>query len=65
MCQSSYVIEMDKKLKELNITQVVDISNCREKAARYTGMAAAVLDKVSKQVCASQSRVAVSGVHTV
>lgn len=56
---------MDRKTEELSVTQVVDISNCREKAALYTGMAMAVLDNVSKQVCASQSRVAVSHVHTV
>uniref|UniRef100_H3C2Y7 Vitellogenin 3, phosvitinless n=1 Tax=Tetraodon nigroviridis TaxID=99883 RepID=H3C2Y7_TETNG len=49
MCQSSYVTEMDRKTKDLSITQVVDVSNCREKAALYTGMAMAVLDNISKQ----------------
>lgn len=56
---------MDGKTKDLRVTQVVDISNCREKAALYTGMAMAVLDNVSKKVCSSQSRVTASHVHTV
>nr|AQV08209.1 vitellogenin C [Seriola lalandi] len=33
----------------MTITQVVDVTNCREKAAIYRGMATAVLDQVSKQ----------------
>lgn len=42
--------------KDMTITQVVDVSGCREKAAIYRGMATAVLDKVSKQVCLSHCR---------
>lgn len=42
--------------KDMTITQVVDIGGCREKAAIYRGMAAAVLDNVSKQVCLSHCR---------
>lgn len=60
MCQSNYVTEMDSETKDLSITQVVDISNCRELAMLNTGMAMAVLDNISKQVCTPQSRVAVS-----
>lgn len=41
---------MNRETRELSVTQVVDINNCREKAARYTGMATTVLDNVSKQV---------------
>lgn len=53
MCQSTYVTEMNNETKELSVTQVVDIHNCRDKAAKYTGVAMAVLDDVSKQVCSS------------
>ncbi|XP_029285316.1 LOW QUALITY PROTEIN: vitellogenin 3, phosvitinless [Cottoperca gobio] len=48
-CRSHYYTEEDTKTKEMNITQVVDVSNCREKAAMYRGMATAVLDQVAKQ----------------
>nr|ADD63988.1 vitellogenin C [Thunnus thynnus] len=48
-CQSNYAIEQNKETKDMTITQVVDVGNCREKAAIYRGMATAVLDKVSKQ----------------
>ncbi|XP_011613259.2 vitellogenin 3, phosvitinless [Takifugu rubripes] len=48
-CQSTYVTEMNDETKELSVTQVVDIDNCRDKAAKYTGVAMAVLDNVSKQ----------------
>uniref|UniRef100_A0A4W6DUS7 Vitellogenin 3, phosvitinless n=1 Tax=Lates calcarifer TaxID=8187 RepID=A0A4W6DUS7_LATCA len=48
-CQSNYAIEEDKETKDMTITQVVDVTNCREKAAIYRGMATAVLDQVSKQ----------------
>lgn len=50
MCQSSYVTEMVGETKDLRVTQVVDVNNCREKAAQYTGMAMAALDNVSRQV---------------
>lgn len=50
MCQSSYVTEVSKETAELSITQDVDINNCRLKAAKYKGMATAVLDEVSRQV---------------
>ncbi|XP_060934837.1 vitellogenin 3, phosvitinless [Limanda limanda] len=48
-CQSNYVTEENTETKDLNITQVVDVDNCKEKAAMYRGMATAVLDQVSKQ----------------
>lgn len=35
----------------MTVTQVVDVTNCREKAERYRGMATAVLDDISKKVC--------------
>nr|QAA78850.1 vitellogenin C [Channa punctata] len=49
MCQSNYAIEENAETKELIVTQVVDVSNCRQKAAIYRGMAAAVPDQVSQQ----------------
>ncbi|XP_070765014.1 vitellogenin 3, phosvitinless [Enoplosus armatus] len=48
-CQSNYATEENVETKDMTITQVVDVSDCREKAAIYRGMATAVLDKVSKQ----------------
>ncbi|XP_028259009.1 vitellogenin 3, phosvitinless [Parambassis ranga] len=48
-CQSNYVAEENKETKDLTVTQVVDVSNCREKAAIYRGMAAAVPNKFSKE----------------
>ncbi|KAM7409515.1 hypothetical protein PAMA_001141 [Pampus argenteus] len=48
-CQSNYATEENVKTKDMTITQVVDIGNCREKAAIYRGVATAVLDKVAKQ----------------
>uniref|UniRef100_A0A3B4WJG0 Vitellogenin 3, phosvitinless n=1 Tax=Seriola lalandi dorsalis TaxID=1841481 RepID=A0A3B4WJG0_SERLL len=48
-CQSNYATEENKETKDMTITQVVDVTNCREKAAIYRGMATAVLDQVSKQ----------------
>lgn len=53
MCQSNYAIEESKETKDMIVSQVVDISNCREKAAVSGGMAAAMLDKMSQQVCFS------------
>uniref|UniRef100_A0AAQ6II12 Vitellogenin 3, phosvitinless n=1 Tax=Anabas testudineus TaxID=64144 RepID=A0AAQ6II12_ANATE len=49
MCQSNYAIEESKETKDMIVSQVVDISNCREKAAVSGGMAAAMLDKMSQQ----------------
>ncbi|KAI9519363.1 hypothetical protein NQZ68_029530 [Dissostichus eleginoides] len=49
MCQSNYATEQDVKTKDMHITQVVDVSNCKEKAAIYRGMATAVLDQDAKQ----------------
>uniref|UniRef100_A0A669BIY9 Vitellogenin 3, phosvitinless n=1 Tax=Oreochromis niloticus TaxID=8128 RepID=A0A669BIY9_ORENI len=49
MCQSNYATEINKQTNNMNITQVVDIDNCRMKAAMQNGMASAVLDKDSKQ----------------
>ncbi|XP_068175413.1 vitellogenin 3, phosvitinless [Antennarius striatus] len=48
-CQSTYATELDKETNDMKITQVVDLTTCREKAEMYSGMATAVLDKVSKQ----------------
>ncbi|KAM3620307.1 uncharacterized protein V6R79_021373 [Siganus canaliculatus] len=53
-CQSNYAVEVGKqeenmKAQDMTITQVVDITGCKEKAAIYRGMATAVLDQVSKQ----------------
>lgn len=50
-CQSNYATEENVKTNDMTITQVVDVTNCREKAAIYRGMATAVLDKESKQAC--------------
>ncbi|XP_061680894.1 vitellogenin 3, phosvitinless [Syngnathoides biaculeatus] len=49
MCQSNYAIEENKETRDMTITQVVDVTNCREKAERYRGMATAVLDDISKK----------------
>lgn len=48
MCQSNYATERDVNTTDMHITQVVDVSNCKEKAAIYRGMATAVLDQDSK-----------------
>lgn len=34
----------------MSVTQVVDVNNCRERAALYRGLATAVLDPISRQV---------------
>ncbi|XP_030582856.1 vitellogenin 3, phosvitinless isoform X2 [Archocentrus centrarchus] len=49
VCQSNYATEINRETHNMNITQVVDISNCRDKAAIQKGMATAVQDKDSKQ----------------
>ncbi|XP_036375440.1 vitellogenin 3, phosvitinless [Megalops cyprinoides] len=49
ICQSHYFIEENTSSKELFITQVVDISNCQEKAEIYTGMALAIKNKNCKE----------------
>ncbi|XP_015826097.3 vitellogenin 3, phosvitinless [Nothobranchius furzeri] len=48
-CQSNYAIEEDEDTKVWNITQVVDVTNCKEKAAIHKGMVTAVEDKLSKE----------------
>nr|XP_033476965.1 vitellogenin 3, phosvitinless [Epinephelus lanceolatus] len=48
-CQSNYATEENGETKEMTITQVVDVINCKERAAMYRGMATAVLDEVAKQ----------------
>ncbi|XP_054458092.1 vitellogenin 3, phosvitinless [Anoplopoma fimbria] len=48
-CQSNYATELNAETKDMTITKVVDVSNCREKAAIYRGLAAAVLNQVSQQ----------------
>uniref|UniRef100_A0AAQ4P1C5 Vitellogenin 3, phosvitinless n=1 Tax=Gasterosteus aculeatus aculeatus TaxID=481459 RepID=A0AAQ4P1C5_GASAC len=49
VCPSHYATEVNEETKDMAVIQVVDISNCREKAAIYKGMATAVLDDVGKQ----------------
>ncbi|KAM4629403.1 vitellogenin 3, phosvitinless [Polymixia lowei] len=49
LCQSNYAIEENTETTDVIVTQVVDFSNCREKAALYSGMASAVVDKMSKE----------------
>ncbi|KAK7128051.1 hypothetical protein R3I93_020596 [Phoxinus phoxinus] len=49
VCQSSYTVEEDSNAKELIVTQMVDIKNCQQPAALYSGMAHAPEDKLSKQ----------------
>uniref|UniRef100_A0A3Q2Y8B3 Vitellogenin 3, phosvitinless n=1 Tax=Hippocampus comes TaxID=109280 RepID=A0A3Q2Y8B3_HIPCM len=48
-CPSNYAIEENKETGDVTVTQVVDVTNCREKAERYRGMATAVLDDISKK----------------
>uniref|UniRef100_A0A3P9LDY0 Vitellogenin n=1 Tax=Oryzias latipes TaxID=8090 RepID=A0A3P9LDY0_ORYLA len=48
-CQSYYTIEENMEAKNVTISQVVDVTKCREKAEKYKGMATAVVDKLSKQ----------------
>uniref|UniRef100_A0A3Q1FEF7 Vitellogenin 3, phosvitinless n=1 Tax=Acanthochromis polyacanthus TaxID=80966 RepID=A0A3Q1FEF7_9TELE len=47
-CQSNYTVE-ELQNNEWNVTKVVDVNNCEEKAAVYRGMATAVPDKTSQQ----------------
>ncbi|XDV51975.1 hypothetical protein PO909_020760 [Leuciscus waleckii] len=49
VCQSTYTVEEDSNAKELIVTQMVDIKNCQQPAALYSGMAHAPEDKFSKQ----------------
>nr|BAM22590.1 phosvitinless vitellogenin [Salvelinus leucomaenis] len=49
LCQSTYANEEDANSQELSVTQIVDINNCKEKAAIYRGMALAVDNKLSKE----------------
>uniref|UniRef100_A0A3B4AAV3 Vitellogenin domain-containing protein n=1 Tax=Periophthalmus magnuspinnatus TaxID=409849 RepID=A0A3B4AAV3_9GOBI len=48
-CLSSYTTKINNQEKVMDLTQVVDVTNCREKAAFYFGLATAIEDKVSKQ----------------
>ncbi|XP_024134082.1 vitellogenin 3, phosvitinless [Oryzias melastigma] len=48
-CQSHYTIEENLEAKNVTISQVVDVTNCREKAEMYKGMATSVVDNISKQ----------------
>lgn len=50
-CPSYYSTVTHEDTSNMTVTQVVDIAGCREKAEIYSGMAAAVLDNVVKQVC--------------
>lgn len=49
-CQSNYAIEENSKTNDWTITQVVDVTNCREKAEVFRGMANTVEDQLSKEV---------------
>uniref|UniRef100_A0A8B9HPE7 Vitellogenin 3, phosvitinless n=1 Tax=Astyanax mexicanus TaxID=7994 RepID=A0A8B9HPE7_ASTMX len=49
VCHSAYAVEENTADKELYVTQVVDISNCIQKAAVYSGMTLAEESKNSKQ----------------
>lgn len=49
-CPSYYSTVIHKDTSDMTITQVVDIAGCKEKAELYSGMAAAMLDDVTKQV---------------
>ncbi|KAK0131503.1 Vitellogenin [Merluccius polli] len=48
LCQSNYAVEENTE-SEMIITQVVDFSNCREKAELISGMAMAVPDQVAAE----------------
>ncbi|XP_069009581.1 vitellogenin 3, phosvitinless [Embiotoca jacksoni] len=48
-CNSHYTIEGNMRTQDMNITRVLDLNDCREKAVMHKGMATAVVDKVSKQ----------------
>nr|ACI30219.1 vitellogenin C [Xenotoca eiseni] len=48
-CQSNYAIEENEGTNDWTITQVVDVTNCKEKAAMYRGTAITVVDKLSKE----------------
>ncbi|KAJ3598959.1 hypothetical protein NHX12_032922 [Muraenolepis orangiensis] len=48
LCQSNYAVE-ENAAKEMIVTQIVDLNNCREKAELATGMATAVLDQVAAE----------------
>nr|UPC69857.1 vitellogenin C [Opsariichthys bidens] len=49
VCQSSYTVEEDSKAKVLIVTKMVDVTNCQQPAAWYSGMALAPEDKLSRQ----------------
>ena len=49
LCQSNYAVEENTE-SEMIITQVVDFSNCREKAELISGIAMAVPDRVAAEV---------------
>lgn len=44
-------MEENKETKDLMVSTVVDVAKCRERAAVSRGMAAAVPDRLSQQVC--------------
>ncbi|XP_064190201.1 vitellogenin 3, phosvitinless [Anguilla rostrata] len=49
ICHSNYFIEEDQDLKEFYVTQVVDVDNCQERAAMYSGMTLALQNKYCKE----------------
>ncbi|XP_034035052.1 vitellogenin 3, phosvitinless [Thalassophryne amazonica] len=49
MCQSYYANEENNSTKELKLTRVVDVNDCKQISAVYKGMAAALLSPVSRQ----------------
>ncbi|CAL9696109.1 unnamed protein product [Knipowitschia caucasica] len=49
-CHSSYIAKRDNKVNEMDLTQVVDVTNCREKAVCHTGLASAIADQAAIKV---------------
>ncbi|XP_063057790.1 vitellogenin 3, phosvitinless [Engraulis encrasicolus] len=49
LCKSSYVLEEDDHASALTVTQLVDVSSCRQKAEILTGMAGMVENELSMQ----------------
>uniref|UniRef100_A0A3Q2CDP0 Vitellogenin 3, phosvitinless n=1 Tax=Cyprinodon variegatus TaxID=28743 RepID=A0A3Q2CDP0_CYPVA len=48
-CHSNYAIDENEETGDWIITQVVDVTKCKERAAMYRGMSSSVVDKLSKE----------------
>ncbi|XP_043985509.1 vitellogenin 3, phosvitinless [Gambusia affinis] len=48
-CHNDYAIEEKEGTKDWIVTQVVDVTNCWERAAMYSGMATAEWDRLAKE----------------